>query len=117
MSEGFDRNILRIENSRTAALLIALLLAAAGCFMMYQEMNERGFIDITSPFLYGKLESGVIGLILIIFSTIIVIINLILLVKHRQIISIESTNLKIQFKNLSYDKILPVTKLIRDILR
>ena len=55
-------------NSQAAIAGIAFLKAAAGIAFIAAGIRDRGSIDVTAPFVTGKLESGFVGVSLLMLS-------------------------------------------------
>lgn len=71
MNSLFEKFLLKI-NTNSASLLIALVLSVSGISMCLRDLSRDGYIDIKSSILSGRLQTGSVGIIVIFFSTIIV---------------------------------------------
>src|SRR5262245_50421730 len=65
--------LLRKINTKAFAMNGALLLIIAGIFMILKGIKDQGSIDLKAPFLTGKVESGFVGISLIVASVFIII--------------------------------------------
>ena len=55
---------------------IALLLTFFGCMMIFLGIRDQGFIDIKATFVEGRVESGLVGVLLIFASAVICVMSL-----------------------------------------
>ena len=63
-------------NVKALAMVCALLLICAGIFMIFKEIKDQGQIDLKAPFLTGKVESGFVGISLIVVSMFVIVATL-----------------------------------------
>ena len=117
MSAITIKNILRKINDRMIAIVVALLLAVSGIIMIFKQIADNGFIDIKSPFLSGKVQTGFVGVSLIFFTVIIIAILFRKTEEKDQEMSITVGELKVSYKNMGYEKVLELNSLIADLNR
>jgi hypothetical protein len=66
-------SILRKLNAKAFAMFGALLLICTGSFMIFKGIKDQGSIDLKAPFLTGKVESGFVGITLIVAAVFIIL--------------------------------------------
>ena len=83
-------------NSRAAAMLVGAVLTFAGIVLTVMEIRSEGFIDIKSPFLSGKLESGLVGVLPVLLGTLVVLASVLARNKHLVEVKIGDHQFKFQ---------------------
>ena len=73
MQGRFFRMLLAKVNPKSIAMTIALILSILGCIMIFMGIKDDGLIDVTTPFITGKVKSGFIGISLLFISLISII--------------------------------------------
>lgn len=57
-------------------MLVALVLAISGCFMISVGLTDEGMIDVKTPFITGQIKTGFVGMLLVFCSVVCVVATL-----------------------------------------
>ncbi|MDK9708829.1 MAG: hypothetical protein OEL83_17440 [Desulforhopalus sp.] len=109
------KNLIRKISDRMLAVIVCIILSVSGVVMIFKQIGDSGHIDITSPFLSGKIQTGLVGVSLIFFTVIIFAIIFRKTDEKDQEMTITIGELNVSYKNMGYEKVLELNKLIADL--